>query len=494
MIMKFRKCSAVVFIIAASVLLLVASCSKKEGEGQNSSGAQISNDTRDIPDILKKIGNGKRFDNTTVHIFCDERIIRDDGRREVFDKFFQDNYGIHLIYTTPPASQRGEKLAAMMASGEVLDIIRETHAELLATYIDAGAIHDLTDLYNDSQVLTPEYYLGVDYLDGFKMDGRLYAIPYQYPKAFIPVINTKWLEKVNLSKPKNVNELANVARAFVRNKLGGDNTVALTHLQPNHLDSYLTLWGIGHGQVLYDENGKTYCGWLTPEALECLHWLQDMYAEGLFDKEYNSKTEQANRQFIMNNGVGFYWEFAELASQQNINAVKAGTGDKMYFESFFPPLTAKTGGKVVRFGHSYPFWAVGEASKNREAAFAFIEFMLTIPGAEMMGLVEGKDYRIVDGQKVRLIDSFNQVIDHYQGTTYIKNWTNALEYPKQDQENLESLRSFPLVTLSLDINQAIVGEYANDLLIQVLFGRMSPETFQSILRSQLQAANIKLAY
>lgn len=99
--------------------------------------------------------------------------------------------------------------------------------------------------------------------------------------GYVPCINKAWLDKLGLPVPQNFTELNQALKAFVDNRMGGAQTIGITH-QWQGLDqvaSFLGFFGVQSGHVIANGNGQRYHPFLTEGGRRGLEWMQQLYRD-----------------------------------------------------------------------------------------------------------------------------------------------------------------------------------------------------------------------
>lgn len=212
------------------------------------------------------------------------------------------------------------KLNLLLSSGNLPDIFKGDY-QFFKQAVEAGYVADITGVYDqyagdfmkDARKNYP------DCFDYASIDGKQYGVPQlndNSQNGILLWIRDDWLEKLNLEAPTTIDEMIEVAKAFVENDPDGDgqkNTVGLG-LNKNLLTpDYCTLLGFvgafgvpGFNQNIYyrDEEGKMTFSYIEPGMKEALRVLQKMYAEGLIDPEFSVKDTAALEEDIGSGKIG----------------------------------------------------------------------------------------------------------------------------------------------------------------------------------------------
>ncbi len=252
-----------------------------------------------------------RSGTTTNPRFIDGESIDNN----YYVKWIKDQFNIEMksmwlaegdAYTT--------RINLAMTTGEFPDVfsIGGSSAKIvIRQMIEAGYLADLTSALEEySSDLVKDIiasYGGLDIVcdqSTRDADGKIYAFPWtsnggEYDFVWIRV---DWLEKLNLEKPTNFEELIEVARAFIENNMGGEKTVGI-EIDPNTRSAYNgtdRLAHLYHNFEAYpafwyaNEDGDYVYGSVQPEAKEALAYLAELYAEGIIDKEFKTKDNKAS--------------------------------------------------------------------------------------------------------------------------------------------------------------------------------------------------------
>ena len=139
-------------------------------------------------------------------------------------------------------------------------------------------------------------------LENATYDSKLLALPSVQVEAdgyVLMWIRQDWLDELGLEAPTTIEELETVAKAFVDNKMGGENTIGIvgptingavynTFLSTNNLnnlDGIFQAYQAYPGYWVQDEEGKAVYGSTTEQTKEALAELNKMYEDGILDQE-----------------------------------------------------------------------------------------------------------------------------------------------------------------------------------------------------------------
>jgi len=222
----------------------------------------------------------------------------EDIYNNVWTRSYLEDLGIKLTYEwVVDASEFGEKMNLAITSGDLPDVftVNPTQYKMLS---DEGLIWDMTDIFeqyaseNTKDVMTQD---PIGY-KSMHIDGRLMGLAYTDSSpgtCSLLWIRKDWLDKLGIPEPENMNDVLEIAEAFVRvdpDGNGEDDTYAFAFTGSarsfypfmNAFHAYPSIW------VLQD-NGKLAHGSIQPEMKAALAKLQDMYKSGLIDPEFAVK-------------------------------------------------------------------------------------------------------------------------------------------------------------------------------------------------------------
>jgi len=217
------------------------------------------------------------------------------------------------------SSQADEKLNAAIASNDLPDMFSAT-PEVLGRLIKAGQVQPLWDVYD--KYASPRLKDIMSYQDGRgflagRSGGKVYGLPVSNDFAnniAMLFIRKDWLDKLNLAVPKTVDDLLAVARAFRDKDPGGNgknNTIAISmdklfgqdrasiNALCNPFNAYSQIW-------IPDGSGGLKYSSIQPEMKDALQFMQNLYQEGLLDKEFAVKDSSKVAEDIAAGKVGIF--------------------------------------------------------------------------------------------------------------------------------------------------------------------------------------------
>lgn len=305
----------------------------------------------------------------------------DDNR---WIRMYQEDVGINVKYdlVAPNSNDYQQQLILAMTSGNLPDIFYVNDLSLYKQMAEAGTIADLTDIYAEEAnpvlrgVLEAE---GDNFMGNYMIDGRLYCIPGKMPSTngySYLWIRKDWLDKLGLEVPKTMDDVMEVARAFVEQDPDGngvDDTMGLS-IDENYtkFGQEGIFWAFGGksaGQKMWVEleDGTLGYSMVQPEMKGGLRWLQEMYTQGLLNPEFSTQPFTDIPEMVATNKLGMFYGCHWYSGQ--LNVVK----DEIPEAEWIPILAPGTDGNPAPVWASvdtHGFYCVNSACENPEALIA----------------------------------------------------------------------------------------------------------------------------
>ncbi|MCI3926991.1 extracellular solute-binding protein [Paenibacillus sp. TRM 82003] len=306
----------------------------------------------------------------------------------IYTRAYKDDLGIDLKYSwTVPIEQFEQKMNVTIASGDLPDIMWLTNKQL-TDLADNDMLYDLTDLYEQHATPLAKEILQQDQksFDTAKIGGRLMAIPKTASAVDgLPIlhIRTDWLTKLNLAEPKTMQDVVGIARAFVTQDPDGNgqaDTIGLgltkTFLKDNHFGTAGFFAGF-HAypqKWVKDDAGNVVYGSIQPGAKVGLQLLQDMYKEGLLDREFGVKDRAKVTESVVGGKMGMF--YGGMSSPGAVIQDNVTNDPNAEWKSF--ALVSADEVKAMPMG-KVPvqlYYAVSKEAKNPEAIIKLLNFSM----------------------------------------------------------------------------------------------------------------------
>ena len=323
--MKGKRCCVALLagVMAASTLAGCGGNTSGNGTGEGGSDTSTGSPAVSASDNLPVDENGnpspfgKYKEPVTVEIVQSinptlEMPEGDTATDNFYTRYVKDNLNIDIkVKWTASNADYAQKLSLAIASNDIPDVLVVGDSDF-RKLVNADMLEDLTPYYDTytSDIIKAN----IDATDGKALanatfDGKLYGLPNVQTEADgynNMWIRMDWLEELNLEVPTTIEELEAVAKAFVDNNMGGENTIGI--LGPtvnarlyndflsstnnmNNLDGIFQAYKSWPGFWIEDENGNAVYGSITQETKEALGELQKMYADGILDQEFGVRKD-----------------------------------------------------------------------------------------------------------------------------------------------------------------------------------------------------------
>lgn len=305
------------------------------------------------------------------------------------------NVELEVLWEVDPGGFE-DKISLAMVSGDLPDAFMVTE-QILLSLVEADLITDLTEHYD--KLVSPyikdiHASYGDRLLDTVMFDGRMMAIPGTNLGGAQQMlwIRMDWLDKLGLEAPETLDEVLEIARAFVQDDPDGngvDDTVGFT-IEPKVAMRYNSLHGLDPVFAAFgafprlwirDEAGNIVYGTITQETKEALGFVRQMYQDGLIDKEFVTRVgsgDDANS-VIAGGKAGMmfgpwwspYWPL-NLSVENDRSAIwkpfVAPVNDAGEFWAY--NQNPNNGNLVVRKDYEYPDAIIKVLNVETEARFA----------------------------------------------------------------------------------------------------------------------------
>jgi putative aldouronate transport system substrate-binding protein len=305
----------------ALVTASVSACSGNGGNNGNTGSASPTNDggkATNAPAVEEVIDPFAKFEQVTevsIGRAIDPNYKfdgSDTAEDNIYTRWLKDKYNIAVSHAWEAAQGNDyqQKVSLAISSNDLPDamVVNETQ---LRQMVKANQLADLSEVYEKyaSPELKSVYDSNPGLLDGVTFDGKLYALPETtLPSAPMTWIRKDWLDKLGLEAPKSLDDLGKIAKAFIDNKMGGENTVGIVgtqqggSLSSNFLastDHWYNFSPLFFGNDAYpgiwvkDKDGNAVYGSTTEETKKALSMMRDWYANGILDKEMGIRKSTA---------------------------------------------------------------------------------------------------------------------------------------------------------------------------------------------------------
>lgn len=275
----------------------------------------------------------------------------DTAEDNLYTRWLKDAYNIVINHEWEASTgDYSQKVSLAIGSNDLPDamLVDETQ---LRQMVKADQLADLSEVYEKygTERLKQIYDSNPGLLEGVTFDGKLYALPETtLPSAPLTWIRKDWLDELGLQEPKSLADLETIAKAFIDNKMGGENTIGIVATQQggslystflSSSDHYMNLSPVFFASDAYpgiwvtDKDGNAQYGSTTEETKQALATLRDWYANGIIDKEIGLR--KSSQELVTSGQAGIF--FGPWWSPYNLmDAIK--NDDKANWRPYAAPL------------------------------------------------------------------------------------------------------------------------------------------------------------
>ncbi len=247
----------------------------------------------------------------------------DSFANNVFTRYAKEqlNIDVQVAWEVDPQNYNA-KVATCLLDGDLPDVL-VVDRTIFNQLLENDLIQPLTDAYNTyiSPFVKQQYdTYPASLFENCSYNGELYGLPgtnlgYAHNVLWI---RTDWLEAVGLDAPETLDDVVEIARAFVEQDPDGngeDDTIGITcpdtlytGYNSNYgLDTLFSYFGAYPGYWVYDDAGNAVYGSVTEANKDALAFLAKLYAEGLLDKQFAVRTGDDRNELLANGKCGMYF-------------------------------------------------------------------------------------------------------------------------------------------------------------------------------------------
>ncbi|GGH21934.1 extracellular solute-binding protein [Paenibacillus segetis] len=358
-------------------VMILSSCQK----GTQSAG----NDGHDGRISMKEDPAYGVYDNQVVvrigfKIPDSKLMTGDTNDNNPITRYLEDITNIKVIHAWEAKGDEAyvQKVDLAIESEDLPDAMVVTRNQLMEL-IDQGKIEDLTatfeqygsdlikDMYDSTQ--------GVALAEATRR-GKLFGLPNVALNSDSPTllwIRQDWLDKLNLQAPKSLDDVEEIAKAFIDRDPDGNgkrDTVGLTGYkgvvygtkpQMNGYDAIFNSYHAFPKNWIKDKDGNVIYGSIAPENKDALSKLADWYKRGLIDKQFALYKETWDPILDGQAGMFFgpwwapYWPLVEAVSADTKSEWRAFAAPLDVDQKFVTHMASVTDRYlVVRKGYEHP--------------------------------------------------------------------------------------------------------------------------------------------
>jgi len=321
------------FLIALTLLLGLTACSQNKENAASSetpsspaSPSASSSGAEETPDPFGKYDPPITISTVKVFNSADKFEPGETPEKNIWSDAILADLGIALklnwsVIGDEPGGAGEQKLNITIASNDIPDII-PVNAKQLKQLVDNDMAEDLTGAIE--KYASPQYKKFLESngrlaLKTATFDGKVRALPVTtagLDDAPMIWIRKDWLDKLQLSEPKTMDDILAISDAFTNRDPDGNNqkdTFGLGIGKDLYNGGLHDLTGFLEGYHAYKNlwiegaDGKLVYGGIQPEMKTALAKLQEMFKTGQIDPEFGVKDAGKVNESVVSGKIGMFY-------------------------------------------------------------------------------------------------------------------------------------------------------------------------------------------
>jgi len=301
------------------------------------------------------------------HYLVDSNVKAIDATIAAFNKVYP-NIKIEIQYV--PAADRTAKFIAAMAANQGPDVVCLGNIADYYQFVQSGFLKEMDSTF----IAKPDEYWAKfpkNFVDALTIKGKKYGIPY-YSGPHAMIYNKAAYAAAGITEfPKTWSEFKIVAKKLTRDT-NGDGKIDQYGLTFPSLDvqapRIFTMFAWSNGGEIIDSNGNPTIN--SPKCVEALTYLTSLVKEGLVPPGIGETSLAVNDEYFGTGAAATKiegnWDMAQIPAKY---PTMAGNIDAY-------PMIANDGKTPVSM-NILGSYAITTQTKNAEASFAFLNYMMT---------------------------------------------------------------------------------------------------------------------
>lgn len=357
-------------------------------------------------------------------------------------KGLTDLLGTDFTMQWVPDASKEEKINAALASGSVADVtsITELNNSSIRSGVTSGLFWDVEPFLSEFDHLKD---IDSTILDGARLDGVLYGVPFQKILARYGVlIRQDWLDELGLEVPHTIEDLGKVAKAFAEGDPTGTgkSVTGFIDREESFKVGFRSLAGyFGAGETFQlDDSGTIIPAIISDPWKEAMEWYRGVFEAGGVNQEFITTQKENQQQAIAQDkgGIvvtGLFEAKNYVALAESINpdtSVEWTLINDITFEDVPRRIVSDTGGGVGGL-----LALSTQTVKTEEDVRRVLGYADALMTEEAHGLmtngIEGTHYEIDGDGAVEIIDQalWEQEVQPYSSSRLAE---NAFTYKSSD--------------------------------------------------------------
>jgi len=492
---------SLVLLVTIIAFSSFSGCAKKEGEDpSNDDGKQ----TQATDNQRNKKGEKEEDEPITftywvpVHT-SSVKVIKDFSENEAYKEVMKQTY-INLKFIHPALGQEKDQFQLLFVSHDLPDLIQhngQTYPGGPDKAIEEGVYLKLNDLIDKH---APNYKKLRESDDEVRKltatdEGNIWAFMkingVQETAWRGPIVRKDLLDKAGLPIPVTIDDWYATLKAFKDMGLKAPLLFPKSGKTPE--SQFTSAFGIAN--EFYQEDGVVKYGPIEPGYKDYLATISKWYKEGLIDKDFPTRDQDANDSLVVANDTGAWIGAPDTGINPYMLLKKDEDPEFVLAGAPYPVL--KEGGQL-KIGQK--IWAAGgsevavtKACKYPEKAVEFMDFGYSEEGSRIFNYgIEGVSYEMKDGEPVftDLMTNNPDNIDFYtlawkyklHEGPYLRDWTAIPPLSETEKQAREAWKptgtenNYPKVshtseeTKELSSIQSDLDTYKDEMIMNFILG------------------------
>jgi putative aldouronate transport system substrate-binding protein len=417
----------------------------------------------------------------------------------------KEHSGVDFEFQWVPDASKEEKINAALASGSLADI--NTLNQGMAAVrepLKSGMFWDVEPFLSEFPNLAS---INPTIIDAARLDGVLYGVPFQKPLARYGVlVRQDWLDRLGLEVPHTLEDLLEVAQAFVDGDPTGTGAQVTGFIdrQESFLVGFRSLAGyFGAGDKFQlDDSGKIVPACTTEPWKEAMEWYRGAFERNLINQEFVTVQKQNQQQAIAQDkgGIvvtGLFEAKNYMALAESINAdteVEWALIHDMTYADVPRRIVSDTAGGM---GGLMAFNSQSLKSEDDlKRALTLIDKLLDEPAFQLMtNGVEGTHYEEDAEGAINIIDQplWEQQVQPYSSSRpsdQVEIYKSTNPYVNEANEKMAENDEFAitnpaqsLTSESYDRQWATIEKALNDSYNTFMVGQTTMEDYEAAIEA-----------
>lgn len=420
----------------------------------------------------------------------------------------RDLTGADFSFQWVPDASKEEKINAALASGSVADIttlnqlVMPSVRDALASGLFWEVEEHLADFEN-LQRINPKV------IEGAKLDGKLYGVPFQQPLARYGVlVRQDWLDRLGLDVPHTIAELGEVARAFTEGDPTGTGAETTGFIdRAESFDWMMRMFAgyFGAGcEFELDPSGKVIPSCTTDAFKMAMEWYREAYVEGCVNQEFVTMQKQNQEQAVAQGkgGIVVTGLFGARGYTERARSIDPDTEvtwtmiNDMTFEEVPRRIISDTGGGM---GGLMSFSSESLSTEDDlRRALGLIDSLMDPECHKLLtNGVEGTHYETDADGTITIIDQplWEQEVQPYAGSTPSNDETpqyrSSNEYVNLSNELIAENDEFAITNIAqsltsptFDAQWGTIHQAINDAYNTFMVGQIDMAGYEAVIEEQ----------